>query len=404
MPQQPGTPRLLRAINDQAALRLLVERGPLTRSQLGALTGLSKPTASQLLARLEERGLVQVVGELEGGRGPNAQLYAVAPSAAYVIGVEVGPTHVGPTHIHAAVADITGEIRGRSDLTTEGAADPVQVVHQAVEGAAARGGVSLANIQAIVIGTPGLVDPATGDIGFAWDLPSWHRGLLAELRSDLRHHVVLENDVNLAAVAERHAGSARDHEDFVLLWVGRGLGLAVVLGGRLHRGVSGGAGEIGWLPVPDVPAQTDMRGPGALKGGFQSLVGAEPVRELAAKHGFGTSVSDGPVAAAAAVREALDAGAEGSAFIDELARRLALGVVATCVVLDPGLVVLGGEVSRAGGEELAMRVERAAARMSPVRPLVRVTTIDADPVLKGALHTALDLARAEVFGSTTAVM
>src|SRR5258706_109095 len=92
-PRLPGTPRLLRAINDRSALELLLERGPLTRAQLGELTGLSKVTASQLVERLEERGLVARVGEQAGGRGPNAQLYAVVPASAFVVGVEIGPEH-----------------------------------------------------------------------------------------------------------------------------------------------------------------------------------------------------------------------------------------------------------------------------------------------------------------------
>src|SRR5947208_16131019 len=107
--RRPGTPRLLRALNDRSALELLLAHGPLTRAQLGELTGLSKVTASQLVERLEERGLVVRVGEQVGGRGPNAQLYAVVPSAAYVVGVEVGPQHV-----KAAAADITGATVGRT--------------------------------------------------------------------------------------------------------------------------------------------------------------------------------------------------------------------------------------------------------------------------------------------------
>src|SRR5437016_12476317 len=102
---QPGTPRLLRALNDRAALELLLARGPLTRSQIGELTGLSKVTASQLVERLIERGLVAGVGEQAGGRGPNAQLYAVRPGSAYVVGVDVGPEHVV-----AACADIAGTV------------------------------------------------------------------------------------------------------------------------------------------------------------------------------------------------------------------------------------------------------------------------------------------------------
>src|SRR4029450_9089278 len=147
----PGTPWLLRALNDRAALELLLARGPLTRAQLGEetrlrhasaapaslrargplaraqlgeMTGLSKVTASQLVERLEQRGLVRRVGEQAGGRGPNAQLYAVTPGSAHVIGVEVGPERVV-----AACADITGAIIGRAEQSTKDTDDPVGVVH-----------------------------------------------------------------------------------------------------------------------------------------------------------------------------------------------------------------------------------------------------------------------------------
>src|ERR1700754_797100 len=122
--RQPGTPRLLRALNDRAALELLLARGPLTRAQIGELTGLSKVTASQLVERLEERGLVTRVGEPAGGRGPHAQLYAVPPASAHVVGLDVAADRVV-----AACADITGEIIGRVEQSTKDTDDPVGVVH-----------------------------------------------------------------------------------------------------------------------------------------------------------------------------------------------------------------------------------------------------------------------------------
>src|SRR5262245_48823282 len=211
--RQPGTPRLLRALNDRAALELLLDRGPLTRAQLGELTGLSKVTASQLVERLEERGLVTRVGELAGGRGPNAQLYAVVPGSAHVVGVDVGPDRV-----LAACADITGAVVGQVEQSTQDTDDPVGLVHNAVVEAATSAHTNLATVRRVVLGTPGLVDPATGDIAFAWDLPRWHRGLLAALREDLHTPVVFENDVNLAAVAEAQGGAAQGVDDFVLVW------------------------------------------------------------------------------------------------------------------------------------------------------------------------------------------
>src|SRR3989440_3170443 len=382
----PGTPRLLRAINDRAALELLLDQGPLTRAQLGELTGLSKVTASQLVERLEERGLVARVGEQAGGRGPNASLYSVVPASAFVVGVEVGPEQA-----IAACADITGTVQGRVEQSTHDSDDPVGVVHNAVIEAARSAKAPLAKVRRVVLGSPGLVDPNTGDMSFAFDLPRWQRGLLAKLREDLKRAVVFENDVNLAAVAEAHTGAARGVADFVLLWLDRGVGMAVMLGGRLHRGVSGAAGEIGYLPVAGAAVPRDQR---RIKGGFKELAVADAVRAVAREHGFrAASAQD-------AVRAAVDAGTAGGPVLDDLARRLALGLAAACVVLDPALVVLAGEVGLAGGVALARRVQQEVAAIAPVSPRVVVSEGPGEPVLHGALLTALDAARDEVFGST----
>jgi predicted NBD/HSP70 family sugar kinase len=385
----PGTPRLLRALNDRAALELLLERGPLTRAQLGEMTGLSKVTASQLVERLEERGLVRRVGEQAGGRGPNAQLYAVTPGSAHVIGVDVGPDRVV-----AACADITGAIIGRVEQSTKDTDDPVGVVHSAVVQAATRAGTDMASVRRVVLGTPGLVDPATGEISFAVDLPRWHRGLLGDLRKDLSTPVVFGNDVNLAAIAEADTGAAKGMSDFVLIWIDRGVGLASVIDGHLHHGSTGAAGEIGYLPVAgaELPRNASRRG---AKGPFQAIAGADAVKAIGKQYGFrGAEAQD-------VVRAAVAAGAAGAPVLDELARRLALGVAATCVVLDPPLVVLAGEVGQAGGPELAERVEREVATITLVSPRVVVTEVAVEPVLHGALRTALDSVRDEVFGSTT---
>ncbi|MEV5818809.1 ROK family transcriptional regulator [Micromonospora haikouensis] len=383
----PGTPRLLRALNDRAALELLLEQGPLTRARLGELTGLSKVTASQLVERLEERGLVARVGEQAGGRGPNAQLYAVRPGSAYVVGVDVGAERVV-----AACADITGAVVSRVEQSTRDTDDPVGVVHNAVVQAASGAGAELSSVRRVVLGTPGLVDPTSGDITFAFNLPRWHRGLLAALREDLATPVVFENDVNLAAVAEAQSGAARENRDFVLVWVGAGVGLAIMLGGRLHHGSSGAAGEIGYLPVPGVPIPRDVSR--RAKPAFQQLAGADAVLAVAREHGLPAD------SAADAVRAAIAAGTAGGPLLDELARRLALGVASTCVVLDPPLVVLAGEVGQAGGAALAERVQHEVAAITLVRPRVVPTGLTEEPILHGALRTALDAVRDEVFGST----
>jgi len=387
---RPGTPRLLRELNDRAALELLLAGGPMTRAQIGERTGLSKVTASQLLARLEERGLVETVGEQAGGRGANAAMYAVVPSSAYVAGL-----HVDQDEVSAGVADINGQVVTQISVDPNGAGNPVELVRNAVATACRSAGVEMSRLNALVIGTPGVLDPSTGDPRLAVNLPAWHEGVLEALRSELHQPVTIENDVNLAAMAERAVGVAQGADDFVLMWMGVGLGLATIIGGRVHRGVAGAAGEIGYLPVPGVPLPQDISHPAT--GAFQSLVGAQAVRPLAAGYGFTEPTAAGAVQAAVTAARAGDD--RGDALLTELAARVATGVAAVCVVLDPGLVVLGGEVGRAGDSALAQRVAAEVGRICPARPTVVPTGVTGGPVLRGAILAAVDQARGELLAS-----
>ncbi|WP_432758610.1 ROK family transcriptional regulator [Streptomyces lydicamycinicus] len=394
-PRIPGTPRVLRAMNDRAALDLLVSQGPLTRTRIGELTGLSKPTASQLLARLEAAGLVRTTGNETGRPGPGAQLYAINPAAAHVAALAVD--QLGVT---AAVADITGQVLGEaraglgeaqagSDAITGDAPDrTAQLVARAIDGALARAGLERERLHGAVIGTPGALDPRIGRLRYAPHLPDWHaRALKEELAEALGMPVTLENDVNLAAVAEQHDGAAQGFDDFVLVWADKGVGAALVLGGRLLRGATGGAGEIGYMPLPGAPpargGTRDAARPDA-GGGFQRLVGAPSVIELGREYGSCDVRTVTEALALDAVRA-------------EVARRLATGLAAVVAVVDPQLIVLSGEVARAGGEALRALVEEEFTGLALPCPALRLSHLDDNPILLGALRTALAAARDAVF-------
>ena len=402
---RPGTPSLLRELNDRAALDLLLGGEMLTRSQISEYTGVSKVTVAQMLARLEDRGLVTIAGEQAGGRGPNAALYSVVPSSAYVAGL-----YVDMNLVSAAVADVTGRRVAEVSGNPNGTDDPAELVRRTVERACGAAGVEVTRLSALVIGSPGVVDPRTGDPQLAVNLPAWHEGALDAIKSAWHTPVVIENDVNLAAMAERADGAAAGAGDFVLVWLGVGVGLATMLGGRLHRGTTGAAGEIGYLPVHGAPLHTDIRHPAS--GGFQSLAGGSAVRELAARHGFAAPTPAEAVrtvlAAASKTSETNevgqsgtpgDAGAAAEAFLGELAHRVAVGVASVCAVLDPELVVLGGEVGLAGGTALADRVAAAVAGICPSRPRVVPTRVPGEPVLRGAMQAAVAQARTALLAS-----
>ncbi|MFF2858618.1 ROK family transcriptional regulator [Streptomyces rubiginosohelvolus] len=395
----PGTPRVLRAMNDRAALDLLLEHGPLSRTRVGKLTGLSKPTASQLLARLEAAGLVVATGTSEGRPGPNAQLYTVNPRAAHVAGLDVNGQR-----IVAAVADVTGATVGQFELATPGrrADSVVRQVADALDGAVKDAGLTRADVHRIVIGTPGAFDPGTGRLRYASHLPGWHSPtLLDELAAFLPMPVEYENDVNLVAVAEQRLGAARGHEDFVLLWNEEGLGAALVINGRLHRGFTGGAGEVGFLPVPGTPLVRQVVK--ANSGGFQELAGAQAVPRLAKALGIDTPQQPYAKVAAELLARAAAAYEEDVALTELLrqyAQRLATGLASVTAVLDPGLIVLSGGAVAAGGEILRSLIQSELAELAASRPRLVVGEIDRTPVLRGALERALADTRDEVFDTS----
>jgi predicted NBD/HSP70 family sugar kinase len=411
----PGTPSLLRAINDRAALEMLLAHGSLTRPRLGELTGLSKPTASQLLARLEQAGLVVQDGIKEGSTGRTADMYRIDPAAAHVAGLDVSAAR-----IRAAVADLVGTVVGEHTLRTPGrsGAGVVGRVRTAVESAARAAGLEAGRLNRVVIGIQGAVDPATGRLGYAAHIPGWHvADLTGRMAEGLGLRVAIENDVNLAALAELDRGQAAEARDFVLLWVGDGIGMAVVLGGTLHRGATGGAGEIGYMPLAGAPLVRDVRR--THTGGMQRMAGAPAILKLMRAHGFrGTDAVKTIGRAAAAVErlsgtsgaperaprkdaeKAADEGARGTAALTELARRLGIALANVVAVLDPELIVLSGDVPHAGGETLRALVERELHALTMPRPRLRLSSVKGNPVLAGALHLALAQARDEVFSST----
>ncbi|MFE2923256.1 ROK family transcriptional regulator [Streptomyces goshikiensis] len=413
----PGTPSLLRAMNDRAALELLLAHGPLSRTRIGHLTGLSKPTASQLLARLEDAGLVVATGTDGGRPGPSAQLYALNPRAAHVGGLDVTPER-----ILAAVADLTGAVVGSFELPYTEGAGAVDQVTEALGEAVKAAGLQRSDLHRLVIATPGAFDPQTGRLRYASHLPGWHSPtLLDELAAALPMPVEYENDVNLAAIAEQRLGAARGHEDFVLLWNEEGLGAALVLGGRLHRGWTGGAGEVGFLPVPGHPLVRQVTR--ANTGGYQELAGVQVLPRLAAELGIetapdaphGADAPNGPdaphgphaphgplVAEAVALLRRAAAEPEGPylRFLQSYATVLATGLASLVAVLDPEVVVLSGAVITAGGDPLRALLEAELGELAPSRPRLVTGQVRERPVLRGALESALAATREEAFDTS----
>jgi predicted NBD/HSP70 family sugar kinase len=363
-----GSSKLLKALNEAAALGHLLDHGQLTRAELRTLTGLSKPTISEAIKRLADADLVVGAGHETGRPGPNAEVYAVNPDAAYAVAMSVRD---GAPSLTASLHDLRGAQRARLAVPVDFAGtDPVTAVTGTVDALCAAAGVGRGPVAYVQLAVAGAFDPRDRVVHHV-DVPGWsRRGLVDDLAAAAGVPVAIDNDVNLAALAERAHGAAQglpETDGFALLWLGEsGLGLAIDLGGgKLLRGARGGAGEIGYMPVA-----TDLSTGGTKD--FHDLVSGAAVQALAAERGL--PVTDG-------------------ALLRELAGRIVLGLAAVVAVLDPPLVVLGGEIGRAGGAALGEAVAKAMSRAAPLETEIAVSTVEDDAPLLGAADAALSAVR-----------
>ena len=367
----PGDQSLLRDINDRAALTLLLEHGELTRHRLCELTGLSRPTASRIMTRLESLDLVYVAGVASARRGPNAASYAVRSDR--VLGVAM---NVDRTSVQATVVDLAGADHPVVEAAlsrSAGDRGPVGVVTEAVRAACAAAGLDETAVRMVCLGVPGAVDRRTDELNCVAGLPGWPRkGIHAVLRAALGCEVTIENDVHLAAIAERNLGSGRGAQSFALLWLGDGLGSAVDIDGTVLRGASGRAGEIDALTVPRWAVGLDPEAHD-----LQSLVGASALARVArerdvTKRGF------------TALMSALESHPRRDEIFAVMAPRVAAAVAAVLAVVDPDRVVLGGPMATCGGPALERHVQAAIRRHTRWSPTIVTTSVVDHPVLTGA--------------------
>jgi predicted NBD/HSP70 family sugar kinase len=299
---------------------------------------------------------------------------------------------LGGTKLLGALSDDDGRVLAeRVEPTRTDSAEALLAQLRELPAALVReAGVRWPDVQALALGVPGTVDPVSGRLGLAYNLPDLSgvelTAELAALGDDLR--VVVENDVNAAALGERWRGRARDAEQFVFVAIGTGIGAGVVIDGRLCRGVEGAAGEIGYLPIGADPFDPRVRRHGALE---EAVAGrgivADVERRLAAGERSeltrGCSATD--VFAAARRGDEL-----AVASVDRAARLVALTVGALASVIAPELIVLGGGI---GANPLLLEPVRRYSRELLAHPLrIERSALGARAALIGTLALALQAA------------
>ncbi|WP_372453557.1 ROK family protein [Acrocarpospora catenulata] len=300
---------------------------------------------------------------------------------------------IGRHYVRLALADLVGQVVARRDepAGAELVAQLGDIATELIKSA----GLTREDVTLTVFGTPGIHDKETGALLLAPNLPGWEDpGAVDRLAEVAAGPYVVENDVDLAAVGEGAYGLGREVAHFVFVSIGTGIGMGVVIDGKLYRGSRGAAGEISYLPVGE---GDPLVNPG--RGMFESVAGADGVVALAGRLGL----------AAGTAKEVFDAARAGdpvaaevvAAEVDHIAHALA-GVTA---VLDPELVVLGGGIGGQAGDLLAGPVARRLAALVALRPpRIELSSTGPEAVLLGALAVGLASARDLVFERTVALV
>ncbi|WP_026781971.1 ROK family transcriptional regulator [Pleomorphomonas koreensis] len=379
------TTPVLRQISVRAVMDVLLNAGATSRADLAKLTGLSKQTMSEVIRVLESGGFVRVKGVTSGRVGRAAVIYEVDPEAGYVVGAELGVTS-----LRVSLANLVGGIVASTEAPAEALSGTalLSALGGLKDGLISGAGIAPDKVRVAAVAMPGVVEPDSGRLSLSPNLPGLGavdvRTLLA---AELGCTVVIENDINAAVIGESWSGCAVGVDEVAFVSLGTGIGLGALAGGRMIRGMSGAAGEIGFLPIGEDPAGADSLERGAL----ESAIGGRGIRARYRALGGDAGLTPADIFAAAAGGR--DAAAVAAAR--DTARIAALAMVAVHAVLEPRKIVVGGLVGRLPGVVEMIRAELSAVSRRPIT--VEASALGVRAALTGAVAIALNQAHNLLF-------
>ncbi len=396
----PGRPELIREVNVRRLLRLLQLHGPCSQADLARISRLSPPTISFAVADLVKKDLVESVGPGRsdgGGRPP--RMLRFNTGFGYVAGAEVSPSEV-----RLALADLGGTVLGRWTGPMASRATPMRaagLVASGIRELMARHGIPLEKLLSLAAGIHGIVDARTGTTDSLPHFSSaWRRTpLRGLLEASAKVSTAVENDVNLAAIAESWIGRACGVRNFVFITVGDGVGAGIFINGRLYRGSACASGEIGFFYVPgsrETPLQKHQLGP---LEEIASTAGIERSwREMLGESNGSRSKDTRGATTEEILRFAREGNRQAKRLVQQSANAFACAVTNVCAVLDCPLVVVGGCIGSDG--VFFEQVRRRLERNDYPRPQLALSTLGEEASLLGAVWLALNSAERIVLHSS----
>jgi predicted NBD/HSP70 family sugar kinase len=404
----------------QRVFQDLATRGEASVRDLARTCGLKPSTLEEKVRRLKQKGLVIADGEetsvtgkvSKSARGMLRPL-RINPGFGYLVGIDMGASHV-----HFALTDFCGEILSDSNIKIRPEDGPRKMIAQIKENVgkivAAWGSPSGSRrtqahrpkLEGLGIGVPSPVDPRTGLVSFANNLPGWTNiDLRGALQEAFDVPVALENDANMAAVGEHWRGAAHNADNFVFIALGTGIGSGIFADGRLIRGRTGAAGELYLFNVEWQRWNEDFGDTGY----FESQVSGLGIAREGRKQLDGSSAGRaGPERAAEGLAKERDAhfvfdafrlgDSKARAVLEKVFTMLGVAIADLVAVLDPDLIVLGGGITRGAPEFLLSTVTKVAKRIQPGAPPITLSTLEENAQTYGAIFSALTVAREKIRG------
>jgi len=337
--------QLIRAINRSTVLNIVKAEGPISRTEIVRRSGLSPATVSEITGDLIAEGLIyeKAAGDSTGGRPPI--LLALTHDAAYVVGLKLAERQIS-----AALTDIEATIHCTLTVPVTGmiaVEQAVAALTSVIEQVVADASVPMKRVAGVGIGLAGVIDAERGLCRFS-PILGWRDVPLRELVEERTGiPVYVDNDVNTLAMAERWFGAGQDVDDFLVVTVGRGVGLGIVVNGQFYRGTRGGGGEFGHTVMdPDGPVC------GCGKRGCLEAYVADPALVRAAREAAVQGRLSSGEPDELTVERITELARAGDETLEEIfaqaGRMLGVGIANLINVFNPALIIITGEGVRAG--------------------------------------------------------
>ncbi len=369
-----------------AVLGEICQRGEVPAADLAARLGVKASAIEGKLKDLENRKVIR----FSKGR----KTVSLRPDFGSLMGIDMGASH-----LHFALTDFSGEVLEEANQKIRPEDGPKRLIAQIkleIQQLAVRRGRS--RLRGLAIGVPSPVDPRSGLVSLANNLPGWvNVDLKGDLEREFRVPVKLENDANMAAVGEHWRGVAQEADNFIFIALGTGIGSGIFVNRQLYRGRTGAAGELHRLHVEWPRWKEDF----GENGFFESHASGQGIATLGRRL-MGCSGAAKNLAEERDAYFVFDAFRRGNPqarqTLETIFTILATGIANVVAVLDPDLVVLGGGVTKGAPEFMLSTVETVARRIQPNLPPVRLTALDDKAQTHGAIYSATTAACEAILG------